>query len=199
MHIGKYLKVAGLSAMASFGLSVSAFGQPYQHYQEKSAPNTGDMSVFHHYFLDFTTSSANPAYNWPTFTNPRNNSSVVRYAPHRITAAVSPGGCFEISSSAPMGSDILLSVQNNAGTWKFIADDNAGLGQFLARVYVKPSAQYEFRISEYSPGNNSNQPNIYVKKLKLNPGSSINSSSCRVSGIPYWQHDLNSGNPYTTE
>jgi len=199
MHLGKITKMVGLVVMAS-GFATTAFSQaaPYLYHQEKSAPNTGDMSLFQHFAVDFTANSANPAYNLPTYPNPRFSTNIVRYFKHVIVAGVNPGGCYEITSSGAAGSDPIISAQNNSGTWNYLADDNNGSSQFRARVYIKPSAQYEFRISEYNSGNNNNQIQVYVKKLNLSayPGSgNPTASMCYQLGVPYWQSDLNSGNP----
>jgi hypothetical protein len=199
MRLGNIAKMVGFAVMTA-GFATTAFAQssPYIYHEEDPAPNVGNISLFQHFAVDFTANSANSAYNMPTFPNPKATSLIVRYFPYSIVAAVSPGGCYEITSSGASGSDPLLSVQNNAGTWKALSDDNGGNLQITARVYVKPSARYEFRISEYASGNSNNQIQVYVKKLNLSAYSGSGtppSSSCYIQGVPYWQSDLLSGNP----
>lgn len=201
MNIGKAISLAALAA----GFGTSAFGQvlPYESYQEQPAPTKQSAMAYFGYDLDFTKTSVNPNNNYQFFQNPRNPVQNVKYQPQIFTAAVGSGACFEISSgSAPAGSDLLLSVQNTAGNWVWLADDNAGGGQFRARLYIPAQAQYSVRISEYqtwvSEGqqNTLNQANISMIKVNADPGSTISASSCRQTGVPFWQPNLNSGNPY---
>ena len=191
MHYGNFMKVIGLAALVA-GFATTAHAYPYQFYQEETAVNYGDEALFWHFGLDFTATSSNSGENFQTFTNPRSGGTV-KYYPLSI---VSLGGCYEIHTTGFSGSDPIVSVQNQSGTWNWLADDNAGSAQFWIRAYIKPSAQNEFRISEYS-SNSNNQLQVYVKKIKADPGETINGAqSCRQSGMPYWQYDLNSGNPY---
>jgi hypothetical protein len=198
MLLNKGVVSFGLAAL-TIGLvsTVSAQTVPHEFYHEKSLPISDQGDIFiHTYSLDFTKTSLNPSLNYETFPNPRNTSSIVKFFPHRLVAAASPGACFEITSEGPAGADPIISVQNHAGVWAWLADDNQGGGQFRARIYIKPVGQYEFRISQYTPGNNNDQLGIRVRKIKANSGSAINATSCRLSGVPFWQNDLNSGNPY---
>ena len=93
----------------------------------------------------------------------------------------------------------MVSVQNFAGNWTWLADDLSGGPQFFARFYIKPAAQNDVRISQYTNGNPNDQITVYVRKVKANPGATINASSCRLLNRPYWQMDLNSGNPYNPQ
>jgi hypothetical protein len=201
INISSAISLAALAA----GLGTSAFGQvaPYQSYQEQPAPNKQNPQAYFGFALDFSKKSANPNIDYPSFPNPRNTVQNVRYMPYSLVAGSGSGACFEISSnSAPAGSDLLLSVQNAANNWVFLADDNAGNGQFWARIYVPNGHGVTVRISEYltwiSEGqqNTVNQANIGVVKVNADPGSAVTASSCRVSGKPFWQPTLNSGNPY---
>jgi len=201
MNIGSAIGLAALVA----GMATTAFGQvaPYRSYQEQPAPNKQNAIAYFGYDLDFSKTSANPNNNYPFFPNPRNPVQNVKYMPQIFTAATGSGACFEIAStSTPAGSDLLLSVQNAAGNWVWLADDNAGAGQFRARMYIPAQAQYSVRISEYvtwvSEGqqNTLNQANIGGIKVNADPGSAITASSCRIAGMPFWQPNLNGGNPY---
>lgn len=192
MQYGNIMKLVGLATLA-IGFATSAHAYPYQFYQEETAVNYGDESLFWHFGLDFTATSANPANNFLTFTNPR-STLTVKYHPLSI---VSLGGCYEIHTTGASGSDPIISVQNQAGTWTWLADDNGGNGQFWARVYLKPSGSNELRISQYSNGNTNDQLEVYVRKVKADPDSVITAHSCRLSGTPFWQYDQNSGNPYS--
>jgi hypothetical protein len=201
INISRAISLAALAA----GLGTSAFGQvaPYESYQEQPAPNKQNPQAYFGFDLDFSKKSANPNIDYPSFSNPRNPVQNVRYMPYSLVAGSGSGACFEISSnSAPAGSDLLLSVQNAAGNWVWLADDNAGNGQFFARIYVPNGSGAMVRISEYvtwiSEGqqNTVNQANIGVVKVNADPGSAVTASSCRLSGKPFWQSNLNSGNPY---
>lgn len=191
MKYGNIMQLVGAATLA-LGFATSAHAE-YLFYQEETAVNYGDESIFWFFDLDLTKTSANSAYNFPTFTNPRSGSTV-KYYPLNL---VSLGGCYDIHTTGASGSDPIISVQNQAGTWTWLADDNAGSAQFWVRVYIKPSAINELRISEYTNGNNNDQLQVDIKRVKADPGSTINGAqSCRQSGMPYWQYDLNSGNPY---
>ncbi len=196
MHYGNIIKVVGLATLAmGFATSAHAQNSPYQFYQEETAVAWQSESLYWTFDVDFTKTSANPLYNFTTFTNPRTGGTVNSY-PLKI---VSLGGCYEIRTTGATGSDVLLSVQNYNNVWTWLADDNGGNGQFFARVYIKPPAQYDLRISEYTNGNANDQITVIMRKVKANPGSTINSSSCRLLNQPYWQMDLNSGNPYNPQ
>lgn len=145
--------------------------------------------------MDFTKTSANPVYNFQTFTNTQSGGTV-NYYPLKIIIL---GGCYEIHTTGAAGSDPIISVQNQAGTWTWLADDPGGAPQFYVRVYLNPPSQNEMRISAYRNGNAKDQITVAVRKVKANPGSTINSSSCRLLNKPYWQADLNSGNPYNPQ
>ena len=201
INISRAISLAALAA----GLGTSAFGQvaPYESYQEQPAPNKQNPQAYFGFDLDFSKKSANPNIDYPSFPNPRNPVQNVRYMPYSLVSSVGSGACFEIfSNSAPAGSDLLLSVQNAAGNWVWLADDDAGNGQFWARIFVPANSGQTVRISEYvtwiSEGqqNTLNQANIGVVKVNADPGSAVTASSCRVSGRPFWQSGLNSGNPY---
>lgn len=187
----------GVSVLAA-GMAASAFGQftPIEFYREQAAPNKGDMAMHHNYNLDFTTNSANPAFNYFTFPNPKAPGFIVKYQSHTFVSAFAPGACFEIVSSGPNGADVILSVFNQAGAWTWLADDNAGNRQFRARIFLPGFAQYAVRISEYSPNNPNNQTHINVRKYNLDGGAAITATSCRLNGVPFWQPNLNGGNPY---
>jgi hypothetical protein len=190
----------GLSALA-VGLATSAFGQvappgPYQFYSENPAPNKGNLAGGQQYDLDFTKKSLDPAIDYPTFPNPKAPQNIVKYQDHFFAANVGLGACFEIASSGPAGSDLVVSAQNQAGTHVWLADDNNGNGQFRLRFFIKAGAQYHVRVHEYSSPNNNNRDGIIVRKFNLDPGAAITATSCRAAGVPYWQFDLNGGNPY---
>jgi hypothetical protein len=180
------------------GLATSAFAQiaPFHAYTEQPAPNKGETVNALQFDLDFTKTSLNPAINYPTFPNPKFPQRIVKYEPYSFTASLTPGGCFEMASVGPTGSDLLLSVQNQGGYWVWLADDNGGNGQFKARLYIKSGAKYTVRISQSTTPNNNDQNGILVRKINADPGSAITASSCRVPGVPFWQPDLNLGNPY---
>jgi len=193
MHYGNIMKVVGAATLAlGFATSAHAQSSPGQFYQEEVATTYQSEALFWFFDVDFTKTSANPIDNFQTFPNPRSGGTV-NYYPLRI---VSLGGCYDIHTTGASGSDPIISVQNQAGTWTWLADDNAGSAQFWVRVYLKPAGTNELRISAYSNGNSNDQIQVYVKKVKADPGSTINSQSCRQSSMPYWQSDLNSGNPY---
>jgi hypothetical protein len=179
-------------------MATSAFAQvaPNSFYQEQPAPAKQSAMAYFSYDLDFTKTSINPAINYYTAPNPRAPGNIVKFRPHTFVAAIGAGACFEISSSGPAGSDLILSVANQAGNYVWVADDNAGGGQFRARMYLPASAQYTVRISEYFSPNNNNQNAIGIIKVNADPGSAITASSCRTAGMPYWQPNLNAGNPY---
>lgn len=197
MYSINFTRAIGLSALA-VGLATSAFGQvsPNSFYQEQAAPNKQNAMAYFTYDLDFTKTSVNPAINYFTAPNPRSPANIVKFRPHTFVAAIGPGACFEISSSGPAGSDLILSVENQAGNFVWVADDNAGGGQFRARLYMNGSAQYTVRISEYFSPNNNNQNAINIIKVNADPGAAITAASCRVNGMPFWQYNLNAGNPY---
>lgn len=191
MHYRNIMKAVGFAALAA-GFATNAHANPFQFYQEETAVNYGDEALYWSFDLDFTATSANPANNFFTFTNPRSGGTAKYYG----LSIVSLGGCYDIHTTGASGSDPIISVQNQAGTWNWLADDNGGNGQFWARVYLKPSGANELRISEYS-SNSNNQLQVYVKKIKADPDSIINGAqSCRQSGMPFWQYDLKSGDPY---
>jgi len=201
INISRAISLAALAA----GLATSAFGQqsPYESYQEQPALHKQDALAYFGFDLDFTKKSANPNIDYPTFPNPRNTANIVRYKPYSLVAASGSGACFEIfSNTAPAGSDLLLSVQNAANQWVFLADDNAGNGQFWARVYVTNGQGVTLRISEYVTRlangqlNTLNQANIGVVKVNADPGGAVTATSCHLSGKPFWQFNANSGNPY---
>lgn len=198
MHYGNIIKVVGLATLVmGFGTSAHAQASPYQFYQEEVAVNWQDESLWWNFDIDFTKTSVNPLFDFWTFTNPRSGGTVKSY-PFKLVAAV--GTCYEIHTTGAAGSDPMVSVKNYAGNWTWLADDNGGVSpQFFARFYIKPPAQYDLRISEYTNGNPNDQITVIVRKVKANPGATINSSSCRLSGAPYWQEDLNSGNPYNPQ
>lgn len=191
-----FTNAVGISVLAA-GLAASAFGQagPYKFTAEYLGLNKGDLLAGLQYDLDFTKTSVNPALNYPTFTNPRDARFTVKFHPHFFSTQVGPGSCYEIQSSGPAGSDLLLSVQNAAGAFVWLADDNNGGGQFRARLYVRPGAQTITRISEFTSPNNLNQNGIIVRKFNLDPGIAITPTSCRAAGVPFWQIDVNGGNP----
>jgi hypothetical protein len=191
-----FRKAISLSALAA-GLATSAFAQtaPFQFYLEQPAPNPGNLAGVQEYDLDFTKTSLNPAINYPTFPNPKFPQNIVRYQPHNFTASVGLGACFEISSSGPVGSDLIVSVQNQAGTWVWLADENAGNHQFRARFFIRAGLPRALRVSESKSPNPNNQNRITVRKLNQTPGTAITATSCRVAGLPYWQLDVNGGYP----
>ena len=184
---------------AGLGTSAFAQSQPFEFFHEELAPNKGDVHWYYQYDLDFTKTSANPALNYPTFPNPKAPGSIVKFQTHSFMPGIGTGSCVEIESFGPLASDLVLSVTNQAGTWKALADDNvAGTHHFKARLFLKFAVSYTVRIHEYS-SNPNNQNTISVKKINLNPGSAINATSCRVAGLPFWQSDLNLGNPYNPQ
>jgi hypothetical protein len=190
-------RAVSLSVLAA-GLAASAFGQagPYKLYSESLAPNKGDMANGLQYDLDFTKTSLNPALNYPTFPNPKAPQNIVKFHPHFFFINIAPGACFEIQSSGPVGSDILISGRNQAGNYVWLADNNDGNGQFRVRIFIKSGAQNHVRIHEAKSPNNNNQNGIVVRKLNRDPGAAITATSCRAVGVPFWQSDLNFGNPY---
>jgi hypothetical protein len=194
MNIRKAVSLSALTA----GLVTSAFGQagPFNFFQEQLAPIKGNLMHAFQYDLDFTKVSINPAINYATFPNPNAPQFIVKFSPQFFASNIAPGACYEIQSSGPVGSDLLLSVLNQAGNWVWLADDNDGNGQFRARLFIKSGAQQNVRISEYASPNNNNQNGIVVRKFFLDPGSVITATSCRAVGVPFWQMDLNLGNPF---
>jgi hypothetical protein len=197
MYSINFKRAISLSALA-VGLATSAFGQiaPVLSYMDEPVTAKGQTYLTLRPDLDFTKTSANPAADFPTFPNPRNPGNIVKYYTLNLVAAQFPGGCFEIASFGPAGSDVILSVQNQAGTWKWLADDNSGGGQFRARIYLPDNASYLARISEYSSPNNNNTNSIDFMKVNRDGGSAITATSCRATGMPFWQPNLNSGNPF---
>jgi hypothetical protein len=197
MHPSKIMKAVGLSVLAA-GLASTAFGQagPYQLFSEAPAPNKGDMSAGLQYDLDFTKKSFNPALDYPTFPNPKAPQNIVKFKPHFFFENQAPGACFEIQSTGPVGSDLVVSAMNQAGTYVWLADDNAGNRQFRLRFFIKSGAQYHLRVHEYVSPNNNDQNGMVLRKLNLDPGAAITATSCRAAGVPYWQIDLNGGNPF---
>lgn len=197
MHFKKIGKAIRLATLAA-GLATTAFAQvgPYNFFSENPAPNKGDVMQGIQYDLDFTKISINPAINYSTFPNPKAPQNIVKFSPQFFFSNIAPGACYEINSAGPAGSDLILSVMNQAGNWVWLADDNAGGGQFRARLFIKPGAQQVIRISEYASPNNNNQNGIIIRKLNLDPGAAITAISCRQAGTPFWQRDLNLGNPF---
>jgi hypothetical protein len=190
------IRAVSLAVLAAgWAASASAQGGPFNTFSEYVAPNKGNLVHAFMYDLDFTKTSVNPAINYATFPNPKAPQFIVKFSPQFFSTQVAPGSCYEIQSSGPVGSDLILSVLNQAGNWVWLADDNDGNRQFRARVYIKSGAQYNVRISEYSP-NNNDQNGIAVRKFNLDPGDVITATSCRSAGVPFWQPDLNGGNPY---
>jgi len=191
------MRAVGLSVLAA-GLATTAFAQggPFNTFSEYSAPNKGDLVHAFMYDLDFTKTSVNPAINYATFPNPKAPQFTVKFSPQFFSTLIAPGSCYEIQTSGPVGSDLLLSVMNQAGTWVWLADDNDGNRQFRARMFIRSGAQYNVRISEYTSPNNNDQNGVAVRKFNLDPGAAITATSCRAAGVPYWQPDLNGGNPY---
>jgi hypothetical protein len=199
MKYGNIMKAVGAAVLA-IGFAKPAHAFPYLFYRERTAVNYGDVISNMDFDLDFTTTSANGGNQFLTFTNPRSNT-YVKYFPLTIFAA----GCYEIQSAAgAQGADPIISVKNQSGTWNWLADDNAGYAQFRVRVYItssdpainSPEAS-GLAIAGYTYSNKNDVIDVWIKKIKANPGETVNGAqSCRQGGIPYWQSDLNSGNPY---
>jgi hypothetical protein len=196
LHVD-FKKAIGLSALA-VGLATSAFGQtgPYQFFSQYLAPNKGDLVSFQQYDLDFTKKSLDPALDYPTFPNPRAPQNIVKFQPHFFAVNFGFGSCFEIISTGPAGSDLAVSALNQSANYVWLADDNYGGGQFRLRFFIKAGPQFHVRVHEYASPNNNNRSNIIVRQLNLDPGAAITATSCRAAGLPYWQYDLNAGNPY---
>lgn len=183
------LKTLAGAILFSAGLAAA---QPFNYsYQYNQAPGWGDMFFYHNFDIDFSkSSSAFPSRNFPTWTAPNGHS--VEY--FSFYPKGSPG-CFEITSELTSGVDPILYIQNASGTWVTFADDNAGNAQFRARVYMYSHEDRNLRISPYYNSDTNIQVFLTVKSIKANPGSTINSQSCRQSGMPYQEQNLNGGNP----
>lgn len=146
--------------------------------------------------IDFSQSSPSfPARNYPTWTNP-GSSQTTEYAQPILQGGPS-GTCFEIFSTEYGGvaSDPILFMTDAGGTYRTLADDNSGSGQFKARIFVLAGIQAHLRISPFYASAPDTWFSFKVQKIKGAPGFTINSASCRTSLLPYQQSDLNGGLP----
>ncbi len=168
---------------------------------DKSNAPAFQGQYFETYFeIDFSKASAMfPSRNYLTWVNPTSNPpQTVDYFTQYLNSDNTPyGTCFEINSEMPgsTGSDPIIHTRNAAGAWVALADDNAGYSQFRARIFVTPRAQNEYRISHYFTSGTNESFYLRIKKINADPGLTINSQSCRLSGIPFHQADQNGGNP----
>jgi hypothetical protein len=186
-------------AAASLALAASVHATTSARFQDFNlAPAYQSPYLEKSFYIDYSMASAAfPSRNFPTWANP-NGGATVEYFTQMLNSDVSPSGtCYDISTgSASSGADPIAHVMNGAGTWMKLADDNAGSNMFRARVFVTPRAQREIRISPYFASGTNDQVYLTVKKIRANGGSAINAQSCRQTGVPFHQFDLNGGNPY---
>jgi hypothetical protein len=139
------------------------------------------------YPVDFAWKKSDGTTNaYSTFTTPQGR--IVPYEP----VTVSGGTCVEVGATTNNGTDEILWVQQDNGTWIALADDIVNVRDPNAIIYAAATSDFvQTRISDYF--NSTPRGQLNVRTRYVEPDSSITHKSyeqvcdewAAFRGIPY--------------